>query len=183
MYGSSFFAASDLDAWLAAKKSEAEEALQREGVPPDWALDEALRQGRVHPLELHRDEAEFDVAGSREGVAVRLRLPFEGEPRLFDLRPGSAPDRTVAGEVLDRNGDGHVIQLRHTFPLGSPAEKIREWAKSQVDLLERWVAQVNKQVKEHNDSLPEHTHRLVEQRRARQEDVDRLRGELSGRGV
>jgi hypothetical protein len=181
--GASTYADFDLDAFLAGQRAgmaSLDAALRREGVDPGWVRAEALRQGRVHPIELLRKEARLAVSTVADELGAHLRLPFRGDARLLGVASPDSP-APVPGGVATAGDGGGTLWLRTTFPLGTTSDVIRQWGADQVAQLERTLRATNDRVAAHNASLSDvDAGPAVE---PGSEEVARLNRELSGAGV
>lgn len=177
------FADFDLDAFLAGQRTEMEDlaaALKREGLPPDWVMDDLLRHGGVRPVTLAREKAKLHVSQTVDRLLAHLRLPFLGDSRVFGARP---PGKSAPGDIAITGDDGGALWLKNTFPLGTTSDVIKQWATEQADQLERTLRATNEKVAAHNEALRGIADRMAGPAAPRSEDADRLTRELSGQGV
>jgi hypothetical protein len=134
----------------------------------------ALAELAIESPELRRDDVQMDVI---EGPAmtVRLRIPFDGDPQLFNLRPS---EYSIAPPEATVRADEHEIEFVRDFPAGTKSSEVAQWAGAAADAVEQYLLWQAADIGLHRRELEERIADLVEERRERLREVAALQSEL-----
>jgi hypothetical protein len=134
----------------------------------------ALADLAVEPPVIRRDNVRMDVVETG-AMTVRLRIPFDGDPQMFGLRPSEyslAPPKAAVRE------DERELEFVRDFPAGTQSAEITQWASAEADAVEQYLLWQAADVGVHRKELEERITALVEDRRERLREVAALQSEL-----
>jgi hypothetical protein len=177
------FANGELQDWLRARLREARKAAQ--AIPPDRVLGipepdlvrELVDRYSVNPPRLNLDQryspGAHDIRVSRAilghsrlvyvpGTRVEVRVPFDGDPELFHLRPSkyTAPPR---GRV-----EGQELVVWHEAAADSlDQEQVKAQLDRELDLIQKYLGWVSADCTNFNDDLQREIEQAVKQRRTK----------------
>ncbi|MGY1740617.1 MULTISPECIES: hypothetical protein [unclassified Blastococcus] len=146
--------------------------LDGELADPVRCVDEALRATAPDVPRLRRAEATF-ATGTAARLTVTVRVPFDGDGRLFTSRPARPPRADPPVGDWDRWGDdGPVLRLPENFAPDVDAGTVRTWAAAAVDAVEAHLAALRAEAEEETARLAAD---LLDLARARAADLTRRR--------
>jgi len=176
--GDVLFARGDLAQYLqgqvSAVDSYVESAMsdQDAEIETDTLVARLLPKALVAPLKIDFEAPTKSVSPTRvplrdfgrdievDGLLVSWTFPFEGEPELFGLQPSTFTTMLPYG----RAGQSHlVIGVRSS---AEPSE-IKAQLESAIRLIQTYVDWQWMDISKHNEKLPSHLRRQIEQRKAR----------------
>lgn len=109
----------------------------------DAALENLVRSPFGELPTLQRAEADFEVTDQGTRGTVRVLIPFAGDGFLFQLKPMQRPGSRAPLGHWDRYGSHpNMLVLSKQFESGATRDDVREWAKTETDLIESCLDQV-----------------------------------------
>jgi hypothetical protein len=146
------------------------------------------------PLVLHEDGAEMTQSETRVEVTgwpgrinaydderlflpeteVNISIPFSGSPILWLTRPGTTQGTFPTG-TIEPNGPSNstgTLNISFRQPHDVPSESFRSDYEDTLMTIRYYIGYINKDVQEHNESLPGIVQAAVHARRARIEKHD-----------
>jgi len=181
------FANGDLQNWLRARHRQACEAAQ--AIPPDRVLSvpepdlvrELVDRYSVNPPRLNLEQRYSpgahdtkDVSGDWRraiwdrssplyvpGTRVEVRVPFDGDPELFHLRPSRFTTVFPRGKV-----EGQELVVWHEAPADSvDPEQFKTHVERELDRIQQYIGWVLQDCSKFNDELRREMEQTVQQRR------------------
>jgi hypothetical protein len=133
---------------------------------------------------LLRSQARFEISDTPNGIAASLTVPFQGDARLFSIKPdnathpGTGPLATVDDGLWSSNDEPTVKVASSAFPTATTADEVKLWAKAEIDTIEAWLSDMAPQVDGYNGTIDEFIDSLIENRRTVLTTAESLRAEL-----
>jgi hypothetical protein len=143
---------------------------------------------RVEPLRLHTDRREFEDLGERkvdvrnlpgrlirdpsrpalvDGYAVRLTVPFDGEPELLQLNPN-----LFGGTMPVAGVEGSRIYVIYEWPTDVPRPDLDGMADRLVARMETFLTKANDLVETLNGDLDRLAREAIQRRRERLRETE-----------
>jgi hypothetical protein len=143
---------------------------------------------RVEPLRLHNDRREFEDLGERkvdvrnlpgrfirdpsrpalvDGYAVRLTVPFDGEPELLQLNPN-----LFGGTMPVAGVEGSRIYVMYEWPTDVLRPDLDGMADRLVERIEAFLTKANDLVETLNGDLDQLAREAIQRRRGRLRETE-----------
>jgi hypothetical protein len=157
---------------------------------------------RVEPFRLHNDRREFEDLGERkvdvrntpgrlirdpsrpalvDGYAVRLNVPFDGEPDLLQLNPN-----LFGGTMPVAGVEGSLVYTEYQWPTDVPRPDLDGMADRLGERIETFLTKANDLVETFNSELDPLARQAIQRRRERlretQSQLSTLRTPIRRRG-
>jgi hypothetical protein len=143
---------------------------------PKKAVTDAIAELDVDVPTIARDQTKIDVIEGTP-MTARVRIPYDGERSMFDLRPTKYSLAPPIASVRDPD-DGGCLEFVHDFPVGTSPDEITGWATKIADSVEQYLYWQAEDVGLHRIKLHERVERLVDDRKGRLDAVGELQAEL-----
>ncbi len=148
----------------------------------------------VEPLLLHNDRREFEDLGERkvdvrnapgrfirdpsrpalvDGYAVRLNVPFDGEPELLQLNPN-----LFGGTMPVAGVDGSLVYTEYQWPTDVPRPDLDGMADRLVERVHTFLTKANGLVETFNGELDPLARQAIRRRRQRLRETQSQLGTL-----
>jgi hypothetical protein len=126
-------------------------------------------------------EVEVDQGGQpMRMVQYRLALRFTGPAWALQYRPSTQATVLPVGRVLDRENE---IVIEGVFPPSIGAERIKNWRRESVELLQKYVAWANEDLARHRTEVARVAKEELEARKRVLAQIKSVGDQVSGRGI
>lgn len=145
-------------------QSQLEDDLVNKIVAQYTVVAPVLRKSGIEayePRDVPVVEIQFGERVTAKHTEVEFTVPYDGDGRLFDLRPDTHRLKAPTGRPL---ADCLILKVTHPT---LDATAIRRAFDAELDLIESFLANVTEQVAAFNQQLPGHVVTKIQERRER----------------